>query len=112
MSARAASSRRWARLFLLGVAALMPGPVKRGLLRSCFGFRIGRRVRIGVALFDCSELTIEDDVRIAHGVAFVRAGRVAVVALTTVIVSIVDAAMFAGAARWALGAVWPVRASR
>jgi acetyltransferase-like isoleucine patch superfamily enzyme len=41
-----------------------------------FGFRIGRRVRIGVALLDCSDLSIDDDARIGHGVVFLRTGAV------------------------------------
>jgi len=67
---------RLIRMTVLAVTALLPGPIKRTLLRSLFGYRIGRRVRPGVAYLDCAALTIDDDARIAHGVAFHRAGDV------------------------------------
>lgn len=66
------------RLRLLGLlmTALLPGFLKRGVYRWCFGYRIGARVRIGVALLDCASLEIGDDTRIAHGVVFYRCGAV------------------------------------
>jgi probable biosynthetic protein (TIGR04098 family) len=70
--------RRAARRAILVVAALLPGPLKRALLRACFGYRIGRGVRIGLAYLDCRELSLEDGATVAHGVAFVRCGRVRV----------------------------------
>jgi acetyltransferase-like isoleucine patch superfamily enzyme len=66
------------RLFLLAIIAVLPGPLKRMMLRTCFGFRIGKRVRIGLAILDCRELTIDDDVRIGHGVIFRRTSRVSI----------------------------------
>ena len=60
------------------MTAILPGPLKRAVFRSIFGFRIGRRVKIGLALLDCATLSIGDDARVGHGVAFVRTGAVAV----------------------------------
>lgn len=61
----------------LGVTALLPGPLKRVVLRSVFGFRIGRNVRIGIATyFGCDELAIEDHAVVGHLVAFKRCGSV------------------------------------
>ena len=64
------------RLAALALIAVLPGFLKRPILRLLFGFTIGRRARIGIALLDCAELTLDDDARIGHGVAFVRAGTV------------------------------------
>ena len=68
------------RLRLLGLffTALMPGFLKRPLYRWCFGYRIGARVKIGIALLDCARLTIGDEARIGHGVAFLRCGEVTI----------------------------------
>src|SRR5207248_152397 len=63
---------------VLAVVAVLPSVLKKPLLRWFFGFRIGDRVQIGIAYFDCNQLTIEDDARIGHGVAFVRTGSVRV----------------------------------
>ena len=68
--------RRWPRAAVLAMTALLPGALKRAVLRSIFGFRIGKRVRIGTAYFDCDRLEIGDDVRIGHGVVFVRTASV------------------------------------
>lgn len=72
------------RVMTLAVTAFLPGAIKRAILRLVFGFRIGKRVRLGIAYFDCTELTIEDDASIGHGAIFknvgsVRIGRFAVV---------------------------------
>jgi acetyltransferase-like isoleucine patch superfamily enzyme len=60
----------------LAVAAVLPGFLKKPIYRWFFGYRIGRRVRLGVAFLDCSRLTIGDDVRISHAVGFLRCGEV------------------------------------
>src|SRR5438093_13577599 len=60
------------RLLALALTAMMPGFVKKALYRWCFGYRIGRRVRIGIALLDCKRLIVEDDAKISHGNAFIR----------------------------------------
>jgi len=71
-------TRRFVRLATLAVLALLPGLLKRSLLRVLFGFRIDPSARVGLALLDCAELTVGADARIGHGVLFTRAGRVRV----------------------------------
>jgi acetyltransferase-like isoleucine patch superfamily enzyme len=68
--------RRKLRIVMLGFIAILPGFLKRSLYRLFFGYRIERKVRIGLALLDCSKLTIEEGARISHGVAFVQCGEV------------------------------------
>jgi acetyltransferase-like isoleucine patch superfamily enzyme len=54
-------------------AALLPSPLQIAVLRSFFGYRIGRGVYIGFSLFiDIGRCTIGDGVRIAHGNVFVH----------------------------------------
>src|ERR1044072_5398619 len=55
-----------ARLLILALFALFPSFIKRSLYRLFFGYRIGKRVRIGVSLIDARHCEIEDDVRIGH----------------------------------------------
>lgn len=68
------------RLRLLGLCftAFLPGFLKRPIYRLCFGYRLGARVKIGMALLDCAQLSIGDDTRIGHGVAFLRCGEVTI----------------------------------
>ncbi|HJZ80288.1 MAG TPA: hypothetical protein VKD91_08075 [Pyrinomonadaceae bacterium] len=54
------------RLFVLGCIAPLPSFLKRPLYRLCFGYQIGRRVRIGVSIIDADRCQIDDDVRIGH----------------------------------------------
>lgn len=54
------------RLLVLGIVALLPSFLKRSVYRLFFGYRIGRRVRIGLSILDAKECSIEDDVRIGH----------------------------------------------
>jgi acetyltransferase-like isoleucine patch superfamily enzyme len=54
------------RLAVLAMMALLPSFLKRPCYRLCFGYRIGKRVRIGLSLIDARECVIEDDVRIGH----------------------------------------------
>jgi acetyltransferase-like isoleucine patch superfamily enzyme len=54
------------RLFVLGVIALLPSFLMRPCYRWFFGYRIGKRVRIGFSIIDASECTIDDDVQIGH----------------------------------------------
>lgn len=56
--------------------ATLPGFLKNPLYRLVFGYRIGRRVRIGLAVLDCGALEIGDDVKIGHGTVFWRCGEV------------------------------------
>ena len=64
------------RIGVLLLIGLMPGPIKRACYRRAFGYRVGRDVRLGVSLFDCRALTIEDGARVGHGNAFVACGEV------------------------------------
>jgi acetyltransferase-like isoleucine patch superfamily enzyme len=70
--------RRRLRLFGLALTSLMPGLLKRFVYRHLFGFRVGRRVRIGLALLDCASLSIGDDSKVGHGTAFLRCGDVSI----------------------------------
>jgi acetyltransferase-like isoleucine patch superfamily enzyme len=54
------------RLFVLGLVALLPSFLKRPCYRLFFGYRIGRRVRIGVSIVDASACEIGDDSKIGH----------------------------------------------
>ena len=54
------------RLAALALVAAMPGFLKRPLYRWLFGYRIGRRVRLGLSLIDARECVIADDVSIGH----------------------------------------------
>jgi acetyltransferase-like isoleucine patch superfamily enzyme len=67
------------RLLLLGCIALLPSFLKRPCYRLLFGYRIGRRVRIGLSILDARTCEIDDDSRIGHlnviiGVANLRIG--------------------------------------
>ncbi|HEY6400005.1 MAG TPA: hypothetical protein VI479_01260 [Blastocatellia bacterium] len=48
------------------------------MYRHLFGFRVGRRVRIGLAFLDCANLSIGDGSKISHGTAFLRCGDVSI----------------------------------
>ena len=52
-------------LILLGIAFL-PSFLKRPLYRLFFGYKIGRRVKIGFSILDAKECAIDDDVTIGH----------------------------------------------
>ena len=54
------------RLLALAFIALMPSFLKRTLYRWCFGYRIGKRVRVGVSIIDARQCSIADDVSIGH----------------------------------------------
>lgn len=54
------------RILLKGLIALLPSPIKRTTYRYLFGYKIGRRVRIGLSIIDVAECTIDDDVSIGH----------------------------------------------
>lgn len=62
------------RLVTLALVALLPKAVKPVLYRHLFGYRIGRRVRIGVSLLDARSCEIGDDTAIGHGNAFIGVG--------------------------------------
>jgi hypothetical protein len=54
------------RLLTLALFALLPSFLKRPFYRWFFGYRVGKRVRIGVSIIDAGECEIDDDVRIGH----------------------------------------------
>lgn len=54
------------RLAMLAALAVLPSFLKRPCYRLFFGYRIGKRVRIGLSLLDARDCSIEDDVRIGH----------------------------------------------
>ena len=54
------------RLVLLALVALLPSFLMRACYRLMFGYRIGKRVRIGFSIIDAKDCVIEDDVTIGH----------------------------------------------
>jgi acetyltransferase-like isoleucine patch superfamily enzyme len=54
------------RLAILACVAVCPNFLKRAVYRSFFGYRIGKRVRIGVSIIDAKQCQIDDDVTIGH----------------------------------------------
>ena len=55
-----------ARLALLAVIGLLPSFLMRPCYRLMFGYRIGKRVRLGFSIIDAQECVIEDDVSFGH----------------------------------------------
>ena len=70
--------KRKLRLAMLVIVAILPSPLKRYIYRWIFGYQIGRKVRIGLALLDCMHLSVGDHSSISHGVLFLRCGNVLV----------------------------------
>ena len=66
------------RLATLATVALLPGFLKRPLYRRLFGYRIGRRVRLGLSLIDARECEIGDDVSVGHLNLVLGVGRLSV----------------------------------
>lgn len=54
------------RLAALTCVALLPSFLKRGCYRFFFGYRIGRRVRVGFSIIHARQCEIADDVVIGH----------------------------------------------
>lgn len=54
------------RLAVLACIALLPSFLKRPLYRLFFGYRIGKRVHIGLSIIDAGHCEIDDDVSIGH----------------------------------------------
>lgn len=54
------------RLATLACIALLPGFLKRACYHLFFGYRIGKRVRIGLSIIDAKQCQIDDDVTIGH----------------------------------------------
>jgi len=55
------------RLFVLGCIGLLPSFLLRPCYRLFFGYRIGKRVRIGFSIIDADACEIGDDCSIGHG---------------------------------------------
>ena len=51
---------------MLALVAVLPSFLKRPCYRLFFGYRIGKRVRIGLSIIDAGDCRIEDDVRVGH----------------------------------------------
>ena len=66
------------RLAALAFVALTPGFLKRPLYRWLFGYRIGRRVRLGFSVIDARECEIADDVSLGHLNLIVGVGKLTV----------------------------------
>jgi acetyltransferase-like isoleucine patch superfamily enzyme len=54
------------KLLLLCVVAVLPSFLKRPCYRFFFGYKIGKRVRIGMTLLDANECVLSNDVTIGH----------------------------------------------
>jgi acetyltransferase-like isoleucine patch superfamily enzyme len=54
------------RFFMLALIGTLPSFMKRPLYRLCFGYSVGKRVRIGFTIIDAKECFIDDDVQIGH----------------------------------------------
>ena len=54
------------RLLLLAFVALLPSFAKRSCYRLFFGYKIGKRVHIGLSIIDAVDCKIDDDVQIGH----------------------------------------------
>jgi acetyltransferase-like isoleucine patch superfamily enzyme len=54
------------RLLMLAVCAVLPSFLKRPIYRLCFGYQIGKRVRIGISIIDAADCRIDDDVQMGH----------------------------------------------
>jgi acetyltransferase-like isoleucine patch superfamily enzyme len=79
-AAQAGPRRRSSRLklFVLALLAPLPSFLKRPCYRLFFGYRIGRRVSIGLTLLDASECVIADDVSIGHCNVVIGVGRLSI----------------------------------
>lgn len=63
---------------MLAVIALLPSFLKRTCYRWLFGYKIGKRVRVGLSIIDATECAIADDVRIGHLNLIVRVKKIAI----------------------------------
>lgn len=53
-------------MLVLGMVAILPSFVMRPFYRIFFGYRIGKRVKIGLSIIDAHNCQIDDDVKIGH----------------------------------------------
>ena len=54
------------RFLILALFAFLPSFVKRAFYKLFFGYRIGKRVKIGLSILDVGSCVIADDVWIGH----------------------------------------------
>lgn len=66
------------RLAMLACVGLLPGFLKRPSYRLFFGYKIGKRVRIGFSIIDAKECQIDDDVTIGHLNVIIRVKRIVI----------------------------------
>jgi len=67
-----------ARFLTLAVFALFPSFIKRPLYKLFFGYRVGKRVKIGLSVIDAGSCTIHDDVSIGHFNVITRVGKLTI----------------------------------
>ncbi len=60
------------RFVLLAAVGILPSILARPCFRVFFGYKIGKRVRIGFSIIDADECEIADDVSIGHFNVFTR----------------------------------------
>lgn len=66
------------RLITLASVAILPSPVACACLRLFFGYKIGKRVRIGFSIIDAADCKIGDDVSIGHLNVFTGVGKLSI----------------------------------
>lgn len=66
------------RLLALALFALFPSFLKRSFYRWFFGYKIGKRVRIGLSILDAGECAIADDVSIGHFNVVIRVAKLTI----------------------------------
>ena len=66
------------RLVALCGISVLPSVLAKPLLRLIFGYKIGKRVRIGFSIIDAVECEIGDDVSIGHLNVFTGVGRLSI----------------------------------
>ena len=54
------------KLLILACIAVLPSFLKRPCYRLFFGYRVGKRVRIGLSIIDARTCQLDDDVEIGH----------------------------------------------
>jgi acetyltransferase-like isoleucine patch superfamily enzyme len=66
------------RLLVMAFFAFLPSFLLRNFYRWFFGFKIGKRVRIGFSVIDAQNCAIEDDVSIGHFNVITRVDRLVI----------------------------------
>ena len=66
------------RLLVLACIAVLPSFLKRPCYRLLFGYRVGKRVRIGLSIIDARECRLDDDVQIGHLNVIIRVKKITV----------------------------------